>query len=141
MYNDSKRETAREYKFKSNGSIKLVVDVDPLGLSKEDRVFYRESKLNKPILDAFKKAHSEINIFELPKEKKEKFDNFLVANTFEKKDINRYIKPPPMEQIAGELLGPPGQGGPPLPPPPPGAQPPAAALTEQVAGGGLTVGL
>src|SRR3989344_2371005 len=30
---------------------------------------FLEGKLNKPILDAFKKARAEINIFELPKEK------------------------------------------------------------------------
>lgn len=53
---------------------------------------FLESKLNKPILDAFKKARAELNIFELPKEKKEKFDNFLVANAFANKDkLNTWI--------------------------------------------------
>ena len=53
---------------------------------------FLESKLNKPILDAFKQARSEINVFELPKEKKEKFDNFLVANAFGQKDkLNMWI--------------------------------------------------
>lgn len=54
---------------------------------------FLEGKLNKPVLDAFKKALpagrqvvSAINIFELPKEKKEKYDNFLVANAFSRKD-------------------------------------------------------
>lgn len=45
-----------------------------------------ERKLGKPILDAFKKARTELNIFELPKEKKEKYDNFLVANAFAARD-------------------------------------------------------
>lgn len=43
---------------------------------------FLEGKLNKPILDAFKKAKAEYNIFELAKEKKEKFNNFLLANAF-----------------------------------------------------------
>ena len=50
---------------------------------------FLEGKLSKPILDAFKKVEPKslkINIFELPKEKKEKYDNFLVANAFAKKD-------------------------------------------------------
>jgi len=33
-----------------------------------------------------KKARAELNVFELPKEKTEKFDNFLVANAFAQKD-------------------------------------------------------
>jgi len=47
---------------------------------------FLEGKLNKPILDVFKKARAELNVFELPKEKKEKFDNFLVCNAFINKD-------------------------------------------------------
>ena len=35
-----------------------------------------ESKLNKPILDEFRKVRAELNIFELPKEKLEKYNNF-----------------------------------------------------------------
>ncbi|MFA6354003.1 MAG: hypothetical protein WCW93_03670 [Candidatus Paceibacterota bacterium] len=51
-----------------------------------------ESKLNKPILDAFKKARGELNVFELPKIKLEKYDNFLVANAFINKDkLNTWI--------------------------------------------------
>ena len=53
---------------------------------------FLESKLNKTIVDTFKKARSEINVFELPKEKKEKFDNFLIANAFANKDkLNTWI--------------------------------------------------
>ncbi|KKQ47258.1 MAG: hypothetical protein US65_C0013G0002 [Candidatus Yanofskybacteria bacterium GW2011_GWC2_37_9] len=60
---------------------------------------FLESKLNKSILDAFKKSLPDdrqtapfVNIFELPKEKKEKFDNFLVANAFEQKNkLNLWI--------------------------------------------------
>ena len=59
---------------------------------------FLEGKLNKGILDIFKKvlskqpARGELNIFELSKEKKDKFDNFLVANAFERKDkLNMWI--------------------------------------------------
>jgi hypothetical protein len=76
---------------------------------------FLENKLNKPILDAFKKIGPkkiQFNIFELPKEKKEKFDNFLVANAFEKKDkLNMWIyfrqavdKGVVMEEIVGVLF-------------------------------------
>jgi len=56
---------------------------------------FLEGKLNKSILDAFRKIEpkrSQISIFELPKEKKEKFNNFLVANAFGQKDkLNMWI--------------------------------------------------
>ncbi len=82
-----------------------------MGESSNSFVFL-EGKLNKPILDAFRKARGEINIFELPKEKKEKFDNFLVANAFEKKDkLNMWIyfrqamdKGVGMEELIGVLF-------------------------------------
>ncbi|MBU0998956.1 hypothetical protein KKG24_01415 [Patescibacteria group bacterium] len=62
-----------------------------MGESKNSFIFL-EGKLNKPILDAFKKARAELNVFELPKQKKEKFDNFLVANAFANKDkLNTWI--------------------------------------------------
>ena len=56
--------------------------------SSSDFIFL-ESKLNKPVLEMFKKVEPkrlQINIFELPKAKKEKYDNFLVANAFGAKD-------------------------------------------------------
>jgi hypothetical protein len=56
---------------------------------------FLEGKLNKSVLDLFKKVEPkniQINIFELPKEKKEKYDNFLVANAFANKDkLNTWI--------------------------------------------------
>ncbi len=62
-----------------------------MGESNNSFVFL-EGKLNKLILDAFKKARAEVNVFELPKEKKEKYDNFLVANAFANKDkLNTWI--------------------------------------------------
>ena len=47
---------------------------------------FLERKLNKPMMDTFKKTQAELNIFELLKEKKEKYDNFLVAKAFANKD-------------------------------------------------------
>ncbi len=53
---------------------------------------FLEGKLNKSIIDAFKKARAEINIFELLKEKIEKFNNFLLANAFGDRDkLNLWI--------------------------------------------------
>ena len=59
--------------------------------SKKSFIFL-DGSLNKPITDAFKKARAELNIFELPKEKKEKYDNFLLAYDFERRDkLNLWI--------------------------------------------------
>jgi len=71
-----------------------------------------EGKLTKDILDAFKKARAELNIFELPKIRLEKFDNFLVANAFGAKDkLNLWIyfrqaldRGVVMEELAGVLF-------------------------------------
>jgi hypothetical protein len=53
---------------------------------------FLEGKLNKPILDAFREARAELNVFELPKEKKEKFNNFLLADAFSDKDkLNLWV--------------------------------------------------
>ena len=88
--------------------------LDKLKLMEESANFFLflEGKLNKLILDAFKKARAEINIFELPKEKKEKYDNFLVANAFSRKDkLNTWIcfreamdRGVGMEEIIGVLF-------------------------------------
>lgn len=56
---------------------------------------FLERKLGKPALDAFKKINSkkaQIHLLELPKEKKEKFNNFLLANALGQKDkLNLWI--------------------------------------------------
>jgi hypothetical protein len=58
----------------------------------ENTFVFLEGKLLKPILDAFRKVNAEIKIFELAKERKEKFDNFLIANAFANKDkLNTWI--------------------------------------------------
>ena len=59
--------------------------LEQMGESANDFIFL-ESKLGKPILDVFKKMGAELNISELPKEKKEKFNNFLLANAFGARD-------------------------------------------------------
>ena len=78
----------------------------------ENTLVFLEGKLNKPIIDAFKKARADINIFELPKEKKEKFNNFLLANAFGDRDkLNLWIyfrqamnKGVGMEELVGVLF-------------------------------------
>ena len=78
----------------------------------ENFFIFLEGKLNKPILEIFKKVKAEIRIFELPKEKKEKFDNFLVANAFAEKDkLNLWLyfrqamdKGVGMEELVGVLF-------------------------------------
>jgi len=75
-------ETTREFVLEK---LKLIAG------SNNDFVFL-EGKLNKPILDAFKKARAELNVFELPKEAKEKFNNFLLANALGDRDrLNLWI--------------------------------------------------
>jgi len=79
--------------------------------SSNDFIFL-EGILNKSIVDVFKKARAEINAFELPKEKKEKFNNFLLANALGNKDkLNLWIyfrqamdKGVEMEELIGVLF-------------------------------------
>jgi len=70
----------------------FILDRLQLMAASSNSFIFLEAKLNKPILDALKKVDAKINSFELPKEKKEKFDNFLVANAFGQKDkLNLWI--------------------------------------------------
>jgi hypothetical protein len=68
--------------------LKLIADSD-------NNFIFLEGKLNKSVLDLFKKIDSKkikINLFELAKEKTEKFDNFLIAKAFANKDkLNTWI--------------------------------------------------
>jgi len=69
----------------------ILKKLELISESQNDFIFL-ESKLNKPILDAFRKVRAELNVFELPKEKKEKYDNFILAYDFEKRDkLNLWI--------------------------------------------------
>ena len=96
------KEEAHDFLFKKLDVIK-----------KSPNIFiFLESKLKKTELDIFKKNKAEINIFELPKTKKEKYDNFLLAYDFEKKDkLNLWIhfrqaidKGVGMEELVGVLF-------------------------------------
>lgn len=70
----------------------FVLEKLDLMATSQNLFIFLESKLNKPVLDAFKKAKAKIEMFELPKAKKERFDNFLLANAFANKDkLNMWI--------------------------------------------------
>ncbi|MBI5139811.1 hypothetical protein HZA26_04385 [Candidatus Nomurabacteria bacterium] len=67
----------------------FVLEKLELMVKSENDFVFLDGKLNKSVLDVFKKikpSQAEINIFELPKIKLEKFDNFLLANAFGEKD-------------------------------------------------------
>ncbi len=90
----------------------FILEKLPLIAESANDFIFLEGKLLKPMLDAFKKARAEINVFELPKEKKERFDNFLIANSFGAKDkLNTWIyfrqamdRGVAMEEISGVLF-------------------------------------
>jgi hypothetical protein len=82
-------------------------------MKKSENIFiFLEGKLKKVDSDVFKKRGAELNIFELSKEKKEKYDNFLLAYDFEKRDkLNLWIhfrqamdKGVGMEELVGVLF-------------------------------------
>ena len=54
--------------------------------SSKNVFIFLENKLLKPVIDEFKKHKSEIFVFELKKEAKEVFNNFLLANAFVARD-------------------------------------------------------
>jgi hypothetical protein len=54
--------------------------------SSKNVFIFLENKLLKPVIDEFKKYKSEIFVFELKKEAKEVFNNFLLANAFVARD-------------------------------------------------------
>ena len=97
----------------------FVLDkLEQMGQSDSSFVFL-EGKLRKLILDAFKKAlptgrqaERFINVFELPKEKKERFDSFLLANAFaEKNKLSTWVyfreameREVAMEELIGVLF-------------------------------------
>lgn len=98
--------------FERDENLEFILNkLEYISKSGNDFVFL-DGVLNKLSLDEFKKAKAEINVFELPKEKKEKFDNFLVANAFARKDkvllwvyfrqaVNRGVI---MEELIGVLF-------------------------------------
>jgi len=69
----------------------ILKKLELISRSQNDFVFL-EGKLKKPIIDTFKKARAEINVFELSKEKKEKYNNFLLADDLGRRDkLNLWI--------------------------------------------------
>ena len=90
----------------------LILDkLNLISESSNDFIFL-EGKLNKPILNSFNKFKAKIYEFELAKEKKEKFNNFLLANAFGNRDrLNLWIyfrmaidKGVGMEELIGVLF-------------------------------------
>ena len=58
----------------------------------ENYFIFLEGKLGKPVLDAFKKARAELNVFEKEEKGEERFNSFLLANALAQKDkLNLWI--------------------------------------------------
>jgi hypothetical protein len=89
----------------------VLEKLNPMSES-ENYFLFQEGKLDKNTIDIFKVARAELNIFELPKDKKEKFNNFLLADAFGNKDkLNLWIyfrqaidKGVGMEELIGVLF-------------------------------------
>ncbi len=89
----------------------ILEKLNLMSTSQNDFIFL-EGKLNKATLDLFKKARAELNIFELSKMQKEKFDNFLLANDFgQRNKLNLWIhfrqaveKGVMLEELSGVLF-------------------------------------
>ncbi|MCM2338959.1 MAG: hypothetical protein NDI62_00675 [Burkholderiales bacterium] len=72
--------------FEREETLKFILEkLDLIKQSDNDFVFL-ESKINKATLEAFKKIEADISNFELSKEKKEKYNNFLLADAFSQRD-------------------------------------------------------
>ncbi len=70
----------------------FILDKLEMMSSSQNLFIFIEGKLNKIILDTFKTSRAELNVFELPKEAKEKFNNFLLADAFGNRDkLNLWI--------------------------------------------------
>src|SRR3990167_7519099 len=72
--------------FEKEETLDFVLEKLNLMGKSENSFVFLEGKLNKAVLDAFKKARAELDVFELPKEKVERFNNFLLANALENRD-------------------------------------------------------
>lgn len=70
----------------------FILDKLPVMMEAANSFVFLDGKLNKATLDVFRKVRSELNIFELTKDQKEKYDNFLLANAFANRDkLNSWI--------------------------------------------------
>ena len=89
----------------------ILKKIELITSSVNDFIFL-EGKLDKSTLESFKKAKAELNVFDLPKEKLEKFNSFLLANALGDKDkLNLWIyfrqamdKGVSMEELIGILF-------------------------------------
>jgi len=72
--------------FEKESNLDFVLEKLEHFQNSENTFIFLDGKINKPVLDAFKKIKAKVNLFELPKEKKEKFNNFLLANAFGDRD-------------------------------------------------------
>lgn len=72
--------------FEKEETLDFILEKLNLIEKSENDFIFLEGKLNKSVIDAFKKVRAEVNIFELPKEKKEKYNNFLLADAFAGRD-------------------------------------------------------
>jgi hypothetical protein len=78
--------------FESESIRDFILDKLEFMADSKNIFIFLEGSLNKPTIDSFKKVKAELNIFELSKDKKEKYDNFLLAYDFEKRDkLNLWI--------------------------------------------------
>ena len=68
--------------FENEDTADFVLKHLPEMAASQNTFVFVDGKFLKPELDLFKKARAEINAFELPKEKLEKYDNFVLANDF-----------------------------------------------------------
>jgi DNA polymerase III delta subunit len=72
--------------FEREDTLKFILEkLDLIRQSNNDFIFL-EDKINKITMEAFKKVEAGINNFELTKEKKEKYNNFLLADAFSQRD-------------------------------------------------------
>ena len=98
--------------FEREENLDFILEKLPLLYKAPNDFVFLEGKLPKAVIDDFKKTRAEINIYELPKEKKEKYNNFLLADAFgERNKLLLWIyfrqaieKGVGMEELAGVLF-------------------------------------
>ncbi len=68
--------------FEREENLDFILEKLPLISNAPNDFVFLESKLPKFVVDSFKQVRAEINTYELPKKKKEKYNNFLLADAF-----------------------------------------------------------
>ena len=72
--------------FEKEENLDFILEKLKLMAESSNDFIFLETKLKKSVLDVFRKVRAELNIFELSKEKKEKYNNFLLADDFANRD-------------------------------------------------------